>query len=260
MPYKYIFKAEIFPHRVQFNFTLPTNIEMWIFDHDFWIHGKITSFTAINSLLELHFLSENQYVPGIHNTNIETLKNCIELSIRSIVDAFCFIHSYNYELSMTSVDCPELAISNYTFGVQWEYSHIWDNTILWDIMRCYLNLWEKSKHLVNAFTDFRLSIKYPDATGQYCFRSLERIRRWFFDDISIENDNRDKDGWEKMAKNLQVTEEEYSIFEKMRKDFAQPNRHWNYPLITYKEREGFMRLTRSILNKFIHKMNLTHNW
>ena len=101
-----------------------------------------------------------------------------------------------------------------------------------------------------VFSDFRRSIKYPDVTAMFCLRSLETIRREYFDDNSINHDNkRDKNGWTTMSEALNVTRS--SVYEEMRA-LAEKNRHGIYPTITYNQREGMMNFTRDAISKFIN--------
>ena len=88
-------------------------------------------------------------------------------------------------------------------------------------------------------------------TAYYCYRAIEIIRKFYFEDFNVKNeDKRKKQGWQKLKKELEFPE---NCFNEI-KQFSDANRHGEYPLITYEQRERIMNLTRKIIDKTIDKL------
>ena len=86
-------------------------------------------------------------------------------------------------------------------------------------------------------------------TAAFCFRSIETLRREYFDEVTIKDDNkRDKAGWQNMSKVLNISRNQ--VYEKMR-DLAEKNRHGIYPAVSYQEREQIMNFTREVISQFV---------
>lgn len=180
---------------------------------------------------------------------METLKNIVEENIRIVVDAYCFVRSYSYDVEVIKVVCDDLKI-DYTFGVQGEWNIHKDEQSTNAEFTKILKLFDRPEKLFlkDAFADFRRSIKYPGMTASFCFRALETIRKFYFEDQADGNsDTRRKNGWEKLVKKSGLQEDDFTEIKK----FALPNRHGEYPVIKYQERERIMNFTRSIIDKMI---------
>lgn len=252
MKYKYKLSGLVYPERVKFDLKGLENRygEVSILTPNWDIKGNF-SLEVNNCKVIAIFESDKKYGQDT-KPNIETLKNFIEETIRIFIDTFCFVNSYNYDVSIDNVVCKQTGL-DYTFPVigEWGYKAKRDDfpKTLDEVMR----LQEKSNAISLALSDYRRSIKYPRMTALYCLRALETIRRTYFDDYNTKDDNmRDKNGWGKMAANLLVTKNQDLL------SFAKDNRHGNYPPITYKKRKEFMQYTRNAIEKFIEwsKSNL----
>lgn len=241
--YTYIFKGTVYPTRV--NFTLQGLPEITFIVPDWKVEGQL-KIEITDCAVTIKFQTEKQYSKD-SIPNVETLKNYIDKSTRQFIDAYCFAHSYNYDLDIESVSCIENNFK-YTFPVQGEWNIKGDNNNTFEKLIAVM-LSGNDKVLGLVLADFRRSIKYPDATAMHCLRSLEIVRREYFDDSTIADDNkRDKDGWEKMSQKLGATGD--STYKELRK-FAKDNRHGVFPKITYEQREKIMNFTRDVINKFI---------
>jgi hypothetical protein len=107
--------------------------------------------------------------------------------------------------------------------------------------------------LKDIFADFRRAGKYPPMTASFCFRAIEIIRKFGFEDQTILNEiDREKAGWKKTGELLGFKK---SDSEEIR-SFALPNRHGIYPTITYLQRERIMNFTRNVIDKFIERLSL----
>ncbi len=181
--------------------------------------------------------------------NLETLKNIIEENVRLIVDSFCYVNSYSYDVEITKVTCDTLNIDK-TFGVRGEWNIKKDPIDSNKEFTKILQLFDRPERifLKDVLADFRRAIKYPAMTASFCFRSVETIRKFYFEDkADLDDSSRKKNGWGKLNSKLGFKTGDFEEIEK----FALPNRHGDYPLITYKERERIMNFTRKIIDKFI---------
>lgn len=250
--FHYIFSGVVHPTRVNFEANIdPINIKI---QHSrFNIDGVLKEIRFKKSNFSAIYETDKDHTKRT-NANLETLKNFIDQSLRMIVDIFCYINSYSYDLEIVEVICEDLKI-NQIFNVQGEKNVNKDkeqtNKEFQEILFLIINN-PRLQFLGVAFADFRRSIKYPEMTGFFCFRSIEVIRQFYFEDISIkDNDKRRKKGWEKMREDLDLDRGFFKEIE----NFAILNRHGNTPPITYKERENIMNKTRKVINKFIEFTN-----
>ena len=102
----------------------------------------------------------------------------------------------------------------------------------------------------DSLADFRRAIKYPAMTAGYCFRAIETIRKFHFENKGIhDNDKRRKDGWNKLRSSFDLTQSDFNEIE----NFTLSNRHGHYPSVTYPERERIMNFTRKIIDKTIER-------
>lgn len=250
MTYKYTFKGIVHPKRVKFSVNAKFGLQIkrpeFGIDGVFGIEFKDSDFVAEYTTVVDHTKSEN--------ANFETLRNYIEEAIRLIVDIYCYIKSYSYDVEIIKVECAELKI-NYIFDVQGEKNIIKDqkqtdegftSLMMFFAMRSDLDF------LRHALTDFRRSIKYPAETAAFCFRAIETIRRFYFEDMEIKDENKRREkGWRELRTTLNFDREFFEDIEK----FALPNRHGEYPIITYEKREVIMNKTRQVMDAFIKHVN-----
>lgn len=246
MTYKYIFKGVIHPKRVNFEvnakFGLQINHPEFGIDGVFGIEFKNSEFVAEYATAVDHTKKES--------TNLETLRNYIDEAIRLVVDIYCYVKSYNYEVEIIKVECQELKI-DYIFDVWGEKNIHKDkkqtNNEFTDLI-IFFSMRSDLDFLRHALTDFRRGIKYPSETAAFCFRAIETIRRFYFDDMDINDENKRREkGWELLRRTLNFDRDFFKDIER----FALPNRHGEYPVITYPEREEIMNKTRQVIDTFI---------
>lgn len=246
--YTYIFIGKIHPERVSFSVGLELP---FILKHlNFGLDSE-TSLKFENSVITVRLQSNADHSKD-KNCNLETLKNIVEENVRIAVDAYCFVKSYSYDLEITKVVCDDLKI-DYTFGVQGEWNIQKDEQATNAEFTKILKLFDRPKRifLKDVLADFRRSIKYPGMTASFCFRAIETIRKSYFEDqTNTDDDKRLKDGWQKLSGNFNLQKNDFAEIRK----FALPNRHGEYPAITYQERERIMNFTRDIIDKLILKL------
>ena len=247
--YTYVFTGKIHPERV--NFSIGEKLPFILKHLNFGLDSK-TSLKFENSVITIKLQSSTDHSKD-ENCNLETLKNIVEENVRTVVDAFCFVKSYSYDLEITKVICGELNI-DYTFGVQGEWNIQKDEQTTNIEFTKILKLFDRPERIFmkDVLADFRRSIKYPGMTASFCFRAIETIRKYYFEDQAATNDNqRRKDGWQKLRSEFNLQESDFGEIQK----FALPNRHGDYPAITYQERERIMNFTRGIIEKLMDKLN-----
>ena len=171
--YAYVFTGKIHPERV--NFSIGIELPFILKYLNFGLNSK-TSLKFENSIITVKLQSSTAHGKD-ENCNLETLKNIVEENIRTIVDAFCFVKSYSYDLEITKVVCDELNI-DYTFGIQGEWNIHKDEQTANTEFTKILKLFDRQERvfLKDVLADFRRSIKYPSMTAGFCFRAIETIR------------------------------------------------------------------------------------
>lgn len=231
--YKYIFKGLIYPKRVNFNLDGLPIVE--IIHPDFKINGSIT-IKIINSKLKVTFITDAEFSQKT-DPNLETLKNVIEQSIRAIIDTYCFVNSYSYDVDIEKVTCKQLGV-DYTFGVvgEWHLRKTKEDSQNEFIRMLKLVFSGKYPNLNYIFSDFRLAIKYPSMTPGFCFRSLESIRKYFFNDK-----------WNDLNSTLGFVETNHEFLT----DLAQDVRHGTFPALEYETREKCLTHLREVINKLV---------
>lgn len=231
--YKYIFKGLIYPERVNFNLDGLPIIELR--HPDFNIEGK-TTIKIANSKLKITLITEAEFSQKTE-PNLETLKNVIEQFTRAIIDTYCFVNSYSYDVDIESVTCKKLG-TNYTFGVvgEWNYKSTEEESQKEFIEILKLVLSGKYPNLNYILSDFKLAIKYPAMTPGFCFRALESIRKYFFNNK-----------WSDLNAAFALTEADHKFLT----DIAQDVRHGTFPALEYKTREKCLTHLRKIINKLV---------
>jgi hypothetical protein len=245
----YRLRGTVYPPRVGFTINKPIIQRI---DHpDFNIRGEV-KLRIINSSIYLYFYTENQI------EDIATLRNVLDAAIRMVVDSFCYVKSYAYDIDIEAIECDELDLLH-PFSVQGEFNinrtPLQSEQEFFKLMEFFTS--PESTFLMNVIADFRQAIKYPYATASHCFRAIEIIRKSGFEDHSIQDDSRRRDkGWESLRNQLgyQIVD-----FDQI-KLFAIPNRHGAFPTITFQEREAIMNFTRTLIDRYIdHELSKRTN-
>jgi len=234
--YKYTFEGLIYPERVKFNLDgLPV---MELQHRDFNIEG-IVAIKIVDSRLKISLTSEKEFGQDT-NPNIETLKNVIEQFTRAIVDTYCFVNSYSYDVDIEKVTCKELGL-NYTFSVigEWNLKRTRENSGKEFMSLLNLLLSGKYPNLTYILSDFRLAIKYPSMTPGFCFRALESIRKYFF-----------TDKWSDLNSSLGFTEADHKFLT----DLAQDVRHGTFPGLKYKTRKKCLSHLRKAIEGLVEQL------
>lgn len=242
--YTFKLKGKIYPEELVIS---ANNIEIKLTIPDFDIDG-VTLININDSDIDVAYKTNKNYSEA-SPSEIETLKNYIDDIVRMIVDAAGFSQSYFYDIYILNFS-NDIGF-NYKFYSRGEYNLNNDSeTVTKKVLEILSKLGSRSANtpLMLVLADFRMGMKYPKMTAHFCFRAIETIRKNFFEDFTIEDDKkRREDGWARMNIKFILERDSYIEIEK----FALPNRHGDYPTITYNERENVMNFTRSIIDKLI---------
>lgn len=234
--YKFFWKI----HSGGWKFDLNIEHMMSLYYPNFWVKG-IMKVIIKDSKIYVFFETDIKYTSK-EISPLETLKNFIEEDVKVVVDIRCYINSYCYDIEIIKVECKELDLE-YIFWVRWEWNINKSNKEIYREFDKIIDLFRESKsyHLKDVFADFSRWIKYPKMTPFFCYRAIETIRKFYFDE------KKKKNWWENMRDKLEIEKKEFKEILK----FSDDNRHWDYPAITYEEREDIMNFTRKVIDKFI---------
>lgn len=235
----------VHPERV--NLNIGEALTFSINHPDFGIEGK-ARIEIKNSKITVEFASEIDFTKS-PTCNLETLRNFIEETVRTVVDILCYVKSYNIDVEIIRLKCDGLRI-DHTFDVQGEKNIYKTDEKTVDEFNKLLGLFSNKQFffLEKCLADFRRAIKYPSETGGFCFRAIETIRKFYFENPNIiDKEQRRNEGWKELRKELNFDRDFFKDIE----SYAVPNRHGEYPTIPYSQRELIMNKTREVVDRFI---------
>jgi hypothetical protein len=219
---------------------------------EFNVEGDI-EMKVIGSDIELVYTTETNHSQP-DTANLETLKNILIEEVRLIINVFGYTDSFYLDVYLLNIKCEELNI-NWDFGIKGEYNinrNEQERKAEFDKIMSLFKGKDYSRYswLKDSFADFHNAIKYPAQTAQYCFRAIEIIRQNYYEDITnTDNDTRRNDGWRNLRTELNYTRQDFNEIER----FGLPNRHGQYPAITYEVRKRIMNFTRQLIDRFVDK-------
>lgn len=250
MSYKYVITGKLQPEQRIQSLDIFTQFEL---KHiEFGMEGS-AEMKVSNSDIRLVYTTETNHTKK-EVPNLETLKNFLIEQVRLVINVYGYVDSFYLDVYLISIKCEELDI-DWEFGIKGEHNISkkeqikkteFDKIISFFKSNDYSNYsWFK-----DVFSDFHNAIKYASQTAQYCFRAIETIRRNYYEDMKItDDDKRRNSGWSMLRTELNYEKKDFSEVEK----FGIPNRHGQYPAITYPERERIMNFTRQLIDHFIKK-------
>jgi hypothetical protein len=108
MSHEYKFNGKVHPKRVGFGIDqpIPLRLEVGYFDikEDVVAHFQ-------NSDIKVDFESTKEY----RGSDLITLKNYIKDAVQLVVDTYCYVNSYGYDVEVVSVECDDLKIDHVFF-------------------------------------------------------------------------------------------------------------------------------------------------
>ena len=243
--YTYVFEGKLEPENLITNFDLSSTISLQ--QRDFGIDGildiviKRASITVIYTSSIDHSLSAS--------SNLETLENFVQDAVELVINLYGYVHSIYLDVYILNVKCEDLRI-DYAFGIKGERNLSKSSSQALEEFNKLFSLFAsvKNSSLKDVFSDFHKAIKYPAATGQFCFRAVEVIRTNYFEDPADKDEiRRRNNGWGDLRKKLGYRRQDFDEI----MQYGVPNRHGIYPVITYPVRQRILNFTREVVDKFI---------
>ncbi|HHU0025782.1 TPA: hypothetical protein ACT9M9_002979, partial [Legionella pneumophila] len=231
---KFIFHGLVLPERVQFNIS-KCKCAMQDIEIILWSSfSKIVVECLVKKSLEI---------------NLYTLKNYVEMAVRTIVDSVGYLQACGYDVEIESA--YDLQTKDFIiFGVHENIFH--DDQINSDTNNGIPHpeisisptelafLSSQNLELGIALGDFREAIRQPNFTSFHCYRAIEAIKQAF-------DGKKDKDKWERLRTNLDV---ERSDIDKIANQ-AKFLRHGKCHPQVWKTRKEHMFITWNIIKKYI---------
>ena len=226
-----------------YGLILPERANVFISKAKFYFPDKKIEIISECSLSKV--ISECSAADAI---DLETLKNYVEMAIRTIVDSRGYTIACGYDVEIQSV--YNLATKEWSiFGV---HENIFpEEKINEDTNRGFVHpeikislldlaaMSGKNMELQIALSDFREAIRQPNFTSFHCYRVIEALRHTFDGDKSKQ--------WEKLRNTLQIDSDEITII----RDAARRLRHGDPAPQSWEDRKKHMFITWCIIKKYI---------
>jgi len=219
---------------------------------EFGIEGD-TEMKVSGSDIKLIYVTETNHIQT-DKPNLETLRNFLIEQVRLVINVFGYTDSFYLDVYLINIKCEELGL-DWDFGIKGEYNINKNEKERKAEFDRIMNLFKAERNneyswFKDVFADFHNAIKYPSQTAQFCFRAIETIRHNYYEDATdTNNDIRRNNGWENLRRDLNYRRQDFNEIER----FGIPNRHGQYPVIKYEERENVMNFTRQLIDRFVDK-------
>lgn len=173
-------------------------------------------------------------------TDIFTLKNLVEDSIRAIVDAHGYCWGIGYDAEITSCTTPDE--HHIVFGVG--IGELEEDKVNRPLQpNEIIHVFAESMFLPQALADLRESIR-TSYTGLFCYRAIECVRQHFYKT----EDGKERDpSWQRLRENLNLSKE--WINENIGK-YGTPQRHAYDLFMSGDERVAVMKCAWQIVDRF----------
>lgn len=226
--YEYILIGSILPMRVMF--SRPPLAGKIVYP-DLQLDGK-TILYINNSRILLSYITNKPIINYLDLKNI-----AIEFVIRPWVDLYCYIKSYNYDIEIeTAFDIANHSVIQ--FSVQGEFDIDRSESEEAELFKYFFELFNLKQYLYlkDIIADYRRAISEPAETAFYCYRAIETIRIYGF-----------QDKWNELNNTLGYQKDDYDLLLELSKS----KRHGNNPLISGTTRSEIMKFTRVLIDKFL---------
>lgn len=243
--YTYRFIGKIEPENLIEDFNLKSEIHLQ--QIEFGIKG-VLDIIIEREKIEVLYISEIDHTLET-SANLETVKNSILDTVELLTNLYGFVHSIYLDVYILYVKCEELNIEH-TFGIKGERNI---SKTSFEASQEFNKLFsiftdQSNSNLKEVFSDFHKALKYPAMSAQFCFRAIEIIRQNYYENSLCNDDKkRRSEGWDLLRKELNYEINDFRLIQ----NYGIPNRHGNYPAITYDVRLQIMNFTRELIEKFI---------
>jgi len=173
-----------------------------------------------------------------------TLKNYIDDSIRTIVDALGYTKGCGYDCEIIQM-VDDIGNEPIVFGVGIPVLSAGDDqsiSAFTHIVSLYAD--KRCAYLQRCLSDLREAIRSPKDTGFFCYRAIESLRNYFMVEKQMKTDRK---SWGVLRQELGVDRQEIDFI----KQFSDPLRHGSTKPITDSERASVLRRTWTIVDKYI---------
>jgi hypothetical protein len=206
--------------------------------------------------LEVEFsIADSQVIATIGvkqgKADIDTLRNVIDLQIRSVVDLIGYLHGVRYELDIVSaastdgdggwrifgINIPVLSERRRTASAE-EYPSLGNLPVEW------LTAVSGDIPAQMALADFRRAMTSAISTGFYCYRAIESIMQ------SVRTDDKEKESvaWDRMRQHLRIDRAAIDMIKK-HADFP---RHGRPSSISDSDRAAVFKVADEIVRRYLH--------
>jgi len=174
------------------------------------------------------------------NNDLASLRNYVRQCVRSAVDMLNYIWGQGFDVQLTSVvnlngehivfnvEIPELSTAQAERPLTVEQ--------LWKLV-C------ESQYLRRALGDLRESVQQSEDTGFFCFRAVESIRQYFWQEKDGENK---KPSWERLRNELRIDKSWIDAL----KPFADKQRHGSTDFMSAQDRTSAMQHAWKVVDRF----------
>jgi len=238
LPARFVFTGRVHPERAQVSINLPGR-KCTIIDKGCGISGEMSTDISCSQICVI-YSSETGVV------DILTLKNAVEDAIRLQLDILGYVLGCGYDAEITqaiALDTHE----KHVFGVGIPVIEQRKNQNFEQILNLF-NV-DESDYLRRCLADLREAVKTPKDTGEFCYRAIETLRKFFAQQNGLDDNKRDEcnKSWEILRNELVVERKELDEIAV----FAVDIRHGGTMLITSDNRARIFGLTWDIVDKFI---------
>lgn len=231
----YTFFGKVFPERVDVN--IPSHsFSLNVMEAN--ISGEIIT-NILNSQIVVNFITENKI------DNLYTIKNYIEDSIRLQVDTLGYLLSCSYDIEITSVSIVhngEVVVFGVNFDDDINRFRKERPKEFLDIMKIFSD--KKADPLRRCLGDLREAIRNVKDVGFFCYRAIESLRLFFFNENTCKDKN---ESWDKLRKVLNIDRDSIDYV----KRYADKTRHGDTSYISEEEYRKILDITYKIIDNFI---------
>ena len=233
---KYIFSGKVFPERAAVTITFPYLLVMQV-----PTGGRFRAKVLIET-------SQVSVVVDSDITDLATLRNYVEQTVRNFVDAYGYIEGrgYDVEISSATLETGDLVV--FDVEVAELQNNKTERPVSFQEIIKLLFLDPTSSGQLGvlrmALAEIREAIRSPHDTGFHCFRAIECLRDHF---VRPEDCDETKSSWFRLRDALQIDRSWFHPLEK----YAFPQRHGSFPSMTGQERVEMLQRTWRVIDRFI---------
>lgn len=194
-PPRLFFSGRVYPERAQVQIKLP-GWRCSFVDKGSGIVGEMSTEISLPQISAI-FYSEEPV------KDVMTLKNAVEDAIRLQLDILGYVLGCGYDAEITQAVLLETN-EQIVFGVGIPVLESRKNQDFASIFHLFNK--EESDFLRRCLADLREAMKTPKDTGEFCYRAIETLRKFFAKQNKLDDNKRDEcsKAWQVLRNQLQV--------------------------------------------------------